>query len=106
MCYVESVGVRELRQNLSVYLRRVQAGEPLRVTERGRAVALLTPLPIDDDPFADLVAAGRARPARHAFHSVPPLPLPDDGGQSLSQALQEMRDEDERCTCSSRAAFW
>ncbi|HXI18655.1 MAG TPA: type II toxin-antitoxin system prevent-host-death family antitoxin [Chloroflexota bacterium] len=39
------VGVRELRQNLSVYLRRVEAGETLRVTDRGRPVALLGPLP-------------------------------------------------------------
>ena len=39
------VGVRELRQNLSVYLRRVEAGESLPVTDRGRPVALLGPLP-------------------------------------------------------------
>jgi prevent-host-death family protein len=31
----ESVGVRELRQNLSRYLDRVKAGEPFVVTERG-----------------------------------------------------------------------
>ena len=29
------VGVRELRQNLSVYLERVIAGERLEVTDRG-----------------------------------------------------------------------
>ena len=39
------VGVRELRQNLSVYLRRVEAGETLEVTEHGHSVARLTPLP-------------------------------------------------------------
>lgn len=38
-----SVGVRELRQNLSKYLERVKAGEPLTVTERGREVARLVP---------------------------------------------------------------
>jgi prevent-host-death family protein len=38
------VGVRELRQNLSVYLRRVQAGETLEVTERGRPVARFEPI--------------------------------------------------------------
>lgn len=37
----EQVGVRELRQNLSVYLRRVAEGETLEVTERGRPVARL-----------------------------------------------------------------
>lgn len=38
-----SVGVRELRDRLSEYLRRVKAGERLVVTERGRPVALLSP---------------------------------------------------------------
>lgn len=40
---MRSVGVRELRQNLSRHLARVQAGESLVVTERGREVALLVP---------------------------------------------------------------
>ena len=38
-----SVGVRELRQNLSRYLDRVKAGEALVVTEHGREVARLVP---------------------------------------------------------------
>lgn len=87
--------MRELRQNLSVYLRRVQAGEALRVTERGQPVALLTPLPPDDDSFADLVVAGRVSPPEHPFRVPQPLPLPD-GSRMLSETLQEMRDEDDR----------
>lgn len=39
-----TVAVRELRQNLSKYLRRVKEGETLTVTERGREVARLVPL--------------------------------------------------------------
>ena len=39
----DSVGVRELRQNLSKYLDRVKEGEVLVVTERGREVAQLVP---------------------------------------------------------------
>lgn len=38
-----TVGVRELRQNLSKYLDRVKAGEDLVVTEHGREVARLIP---------------------------------------------------------------
>jgi prevent-host-death family protein len=38
------VGVRELRQNLSKYLRLVKGGESLTVTERGRQVARVVPL--------------------------------------------------------------
>ncbi len=47
MCYMKTheVGVRELRQNLSVYLARIARGETLEVTDRGQAVAILAPLP-------------------------------------------------------------
>jgi prevent-host-death family protein len=40
---IGTVGVRELRQNLSRYLERVKAGETLTVTERGHEVARLVP---------------------------------------------------------------
>jgi prevent-host-death family protein len=39
----DTVGVRELRQNLSRYLDRVKEGEDLVVTERGEVVARLIP---------------------------------------------------------------
>ncbi|MEX2457395.1 MAG: type II toxin-antitoxin system prevent-host-death family antitoxin [Actinomycetota bacterium] len=39
------VGIRELKARLSEYVERVKAGEPVRVTERGLAVAMLVPLP-------------------------------------------------------------
>lgn len=39
----KTVGVRELRQNLSRYLERVKDGETLTVTERGHEVARLVP---------------------------------------------------------------
>lgn len=38
------VGVRELRDNLSRYLRRVKEGDRIEVTDRGAAVALLLPV--------------------------------------------------------------
>ena len=54
------VGIRALRQNLSVYVRRIHRGERFEVTDRGRSVALLVPLGADVSPLARLVAAGRA----------------------------------------------
>lgn len=50
----ESVGVRELRQNLSKYLDRVKEGEALVVTERGQEVARLIPAGAAADPYAEL----------------------------------------------------
>lgn len=39
------VGVRELKARLSEYLDRVEKGETIRVTDRGKPKALLAPLP-------------------------------------------------------------
>jgi len=38
-----TVGIRQLRERLSHYLRRVKTGERLVVTERGKSVAVLSP---------------------------------------------------------------
>lgn len=40
---MSQVGVRELKNGLSRYLKRVQKGEEIVVTERGRSVARLVP---------------------------------------------------------------
>lgn len=89
------VGVRELRQNLSVYLVRVKRGETFEVTEHGRPVATLAPtLPEQMSVLDRLIAEGRVTPARydHRNLTLPPA-IP---GQPLSEILREMRDEDER----------
>jgi prevent-host-death family protein len=65
------VGVRELRQNLSVYLARVKRGTTYTVTEHGRIVALLRPAAATDDVVERMVAEGRATPARKPIASVP-----------------------------------
>lgn len=52
----ETVGVRELRQNLSRYLDRVKTGEDLVVTEHGKVVARLVPAGAGADPYAGLAA--------------------------------------------------
>jgi prevent-host-death family protein len=39
-----SIGLRELRQHASEYLRKVEAGQSVEITTRGRPVALLVPL--------------------------------------------------------------
>lgn len=50
-------GIRDLRDHLSRYLERVQAGEELTVTDRGRPVARLVPV-TELRPFERLVAEG------------------------------------------------
>lgn len=71
MCVMEQVGIREIRQNLSVYLRRVRLGEAFTVTDHGIPVALLTPPAPSDDPLADLVAAGHVIAAPNVGGALP-----------------------------------
>ena len=95
MCYMSgaaTVGVRELRQNLSVYLRRVAAGETLRVTERGAPVALLAPLPERAGALNRLIASGRARAALGDLLEVEAVDVAG-GPLSLAEALEEQRAE-------------
>jgi prevent-host-death family protein len=95
LCVVNRVGVRELRQNLSVYLRRVKDGEPFEVTERGVPVARLQPLVAPDDPLARLEAEGkirRARRGRGSFADLPP-PLKLELERPLSEIVEELREE-------------
>jgi prevent-host-death family protein len=86
-----SVGVAELRQNLSRYLREVEGGERLLVTDRNRPVAELGPPPSAGSALDRLIADGRvARPARRGL----PAPLVLDGDpHALSRALDEIRGE-------------
>src|SRR3954463_7037182 len=60
-----TVGIRELRQNLSAVLKRVRAGEGLVVTDRNRPGAALGPVP--EDPYARPVAEGRIIPAKRTL---------------------------------------
>jgi antitoxin (DNA-binding transcriptional repressor) of toxin-antitoxin stability system len=91
----ETVGVRELRQNLSVYLARLAAGVTFRVTDRGRAVALLVPLPAETSVVARLVASGRATPAKHDLLRLPKLKgRPSRSNASrLQDALNDVRQD-------------
>jgi antitoxin (DNA-binding transcriptional repressor) of toxin-antitoxin stability system len=86
-----TVGIAELRQNLSRYLKLVEQGERLIVTDRNRAVAELGPPPSTGEALDGLIAAGRvSRPLRRGL----PAPL-DLAGEprALSDALDLVRGE-------------
>ena len=89
------VGVRELRQNLSVYLRRVEQGETLEVTEHGRLVARLAPAPASETSNLDrLIAEGRATPASRPIASLPQPRKPKPGARPLSETIGLMRENE------------
>jgi len=88
----QRVGVRELRQNLSRYLRLVTEGERFEVTEHNLPVAVLGPLPGRSSAVERLVAEGRMMPARLDLAELgmpPELPLE----MTVSEALAEQREE-------------
>lgn len=88
---MNSVGVAELRQNLSRYLERVRRGERLVVTDRNRPVAELGPPPTGGAELDRLLAEGRvSRPLRRGLPA--PLELTGDP-YALSHALDEVRGE-------------
>jgi prevent-host-death family protein len=100
MCYMnrvvqsDQVGVRELRQNLSVYLERIKAGEALTVTDRGHPVAMLVPLPVATSALQRLIASGRAAPPKQDLSALGPPP--GRPSTRASRLLQAMRDEERR----------
>ena len=79
-----SAGIRDLKNNLSRYVRRIETGERVRVTAHGRVVAELGPPTTPggtarQDRFDELVAEGVIRPPVEAgdpLHGWPVLRLP------------------------------
>jgi prevent-host-death family protein len=85
-----SVGIRELRQSASELLRRVEQGETFEITDRGRPVALLSPLP-DRGPLEWLRASGQLDEAVGDLEELPePIVLPA-GAESASTVLARLR---------------
>lgn len=91
---MDSVGVRELRQNLSKHLARVKAGESLIVTERGREVARLSPSGPADSPIARLVAErGATLPRADLLGLAAASANPPAEGPPSADVLEELREE-------------
>ena len=73
---MKTIGVRELRQRASEVLRLVERGETFEVTDRGRPVAQLTPLPVAT-PLERLRAAGEVSIPAGDLSGIPePMALP------------------------------
>ncbi|MGA3147747.1 MAG: type II toxin-antitoxin system prevent-host-death family antitoxin [Acidimicrobiales bacterium] len=88
-----SVGVRELRQRASELLRLVEQGETVEITDRGRPVAMLTPLP-EGSPLEQMRSSGEIDSASAGLDDLPePISLPN-GVESPTVALRRLRDHE------------
>jgi prevent-host-death family protein len=90
MCYIwkmsDRVGVRELRQDLSRYLRRVRNGERFVVTERGHPLAVIAPWADETNLVDHLIAEGKARRGDGRLLDIAPVarPVSRDGSEALA----------------------
>ena len=93
-----TAGIREIKDNLSEYVRRAEAGERIAVTAHGRVVAML--VPPDDaargrrlSKLEQMIADGRARPAVEdagdPFDGWPIARLPKGTAAALIDADRE-----------------
>jgi prevent-host-death family protein len=91
---MREIGVRELKADLSKVLHRVDEGEQIRVTMRGRPVADIVPAGTrrGDERLRELVAAGRLTPAARPRPGRAPRPL--DTGRSASAIVLAEREDD------------
>jgi len=90
MCYMAvTIGVREIRQNLSVYLEQVKRGEAVTITAHGRPVAILRPIAAADSPVATLITAGRARAATRRVADLP-KPKRHSAKKPLSRVVRDL----------------
>ena len=98
---METVGIRELKNKLSAYVRKVEAGDVVLVTDRGRVVAELVP------PGHTAIAGihpGLLELARRDGLRLPtrpnspelyrrPLPKVDLGGHSVKDMIDFLRED-------------
>lgn len=86
-----SAGIRELRQRASELVRRVERGETIQITDRGRPVALLSPLP-EGGALERLRATGDVESALADVDALP-SPLVVDA-ESPSSVLARLREQE------------
>ncbi|ADB51385.1 type II toxin-antitoxin system Phd/YefM family antitoxin [Conexibacter woesei] len=90
---MRSIGIRELRQQASRYLREVERGETFEVTDRGRPVALLAPVP-QASTVERLAASGRLRRASGDVLALGEPLAPAAGISTPSETLERLRDDE------------
>jgi len=89
-----SIGVRELRQRASELLRRVEQGETIEVTDRGRPVAILGPPP-EGSPLDRLRARGEIDLAKGSLDELAEPIVLKPRTERPSDVLRRLR-QDER----------
>jgi prevent-host-death family protein len=88
---METVGIRELKENLSKYLKSVKSGEKIVVTDRKKEVAIIVPFgaEADEEKILQLTQRGVAH-----WNGMKPMGMRsriESRGRSVSEAVLEDR---------------
>jgi prevent-host-death family protein len=91
---MKTIGARELKMRLGSYLRQVEDGATIIVTERGRPVAELRPVPLakgeEEARLDELAALGILQRGTGALAAFTPIRLT---GRPLSETLADERED-------------
>ncbi|HEV8558068.1 MAG TPA: type II toxin-antitoxin system prevent-host-death family antitoxin [Actinophytocola sp.] len=88
---MEQIPVRVLNQDTAGVLARVEEGNTVEITSRGKPVARI--VPVYDGPLADLVAQGRVTPATNRGPwTMPTIKAPP--GSDAGALIRQLRDEE------------
>jgi len=85
----ETVGIRELKNGTSRIIERVEAGEPITVTRRGKPVARIVSTAMPPH-LAAMVADGSVRPGSGTRHLPRPAKL-HGTGKTAAEYVSEGR---------------
>ena len=91
-----SVGIRDAKMHLSKYLKMVQQGAEVTITDRGRPVGKIIPIYTKEMPLKERIKRmedrGQIEPdtAKGQVKLPPPIPVPNGIAQQL---LQEERED-------------
>ncbi|HIJ54925.1 MAG TPA: type II toxin-antitoxin system Phd/YefM family antitoxin [Deltaproteobacteria bacterium] len=88
---METIGIRELKENLSRYMKRVKTGERIIVTDRKKEIAIIMPLEkkSNEEKIYQLIQRGMA-----CWSGGKPKGMPTrivSMGKSVSDAVIENR---------------
>jgi prevent-host-death family protein len=88
------MGLREANQNFSKAIRAVKAGQEVVLTERGKPIAVITPV----GPARLEAAMRRMEAAGLLIRATKPGPMPPFRpirikGEPMSETIRKMRDE-------------
>ena len=91
----KSVGIRDAKMHLSKYLKMVQQGAEVTITDRGRPVGKIIPIRTKQMSLKERIKRmedrGQIEPVKDEGQVIipPPIPVPDEIAQQILQQERE-----------------